>query len=257
MWKIKQVAKTLPELNDPILLEGLPGVGNVGKVVVDFIVDELKAEKLFEFTSHSLPHCVFVNEDNLVRLTSISIYYKTREGKRDLLLLAGDAQPIDEVSSYAFSEKVLDVVEQLRGKEVVTLGGVGLGGAPKNPKVYCTGNSKEIVKKYCVKGVNKNVYGVVGPIIGVSGLLLGLASERNIQGASLLAETLGHPVHIGMRGAKALLGVLNNKLELDVDLSKLDNEMKKMEAEVEISGILDNLLRKDQKVKREKRDYIG
>jgi len=108
-WKIEQIGKK-PKLNDPILIEGLPGIGNVGKVAVDFLIDELKAKKLYEITSHSFPHSVFVNENNLVELPRIEIFYKKFDGKkRDLMLLGGDVQPTDEVSSYQFSEKILDL----------------------------------------------------------------------------------------------------------------------------------------------------
>ena len=43
-WKIKQFGKK-PKLKNPTLIEGLPGIGNVGKIAADFIVDELKAKK--------------------------------------------------------------------------------------------------------------------------------------------------------------------------------------------------------------------
>ena len=79
-WKIKQIGK-LPKLKNPILIEGLPGIGNVGKVAVDFIIDETKAKKLFSFFSYTFPHSVFVNDDNLVELPSISIYYKKFNNK--------------------------------------------------------------------------------------------------------------------------------------------------------------------------------
>jgi hypothetical protein len=49
-WKIDQISKK-PKLNNPILIEGLPGIGNVGKVTVDFLIDELKATKLYEITT--------------------------------------------------------------------------------------------------------------------------------------------------------------------------------------------------------------
>ena len=39
-WKVTKVGKT-PKLVNPILIEGLPGIGNVGKVAVDFIIDEI------------------------------------------------------------------------------------------------------------------------------------------------------------------------------------------------------------------------
>ena len=74
-WKIKQFGKK-PRLKNPVLVEGLPGIGNVGKVAVDFMVDEVKAVKLYELFSYTFPHSVFVNENNLVELPAIEIYYK-------------------------------------------------------------------------------------------------------------------------------------------------------------------------------------
>ncbi|MEE9525547.1 MAG: PAC2 family protein, partial [Candidatus Woesearchaeota archaeon] len=86
-WKISLHGKK-PKLNKPILIEGLPGIGNVGKVAVDFLIDELKAVKLYELFSYTFPHSVFVNEQNLVELPKIEIYYVKMKKGNDLLLLA-------------------------------------------------------------------------------------------------------------------------------------------------------------------------
>lgn len=231
-WKIAQFGK-LPKLNNPVFIEGLPGIGNVGKVAVDFLIDELKAEKLYEISSYTFPHSVFVNEDNLVELPIVEIFYKQFRGRKpDLLLLGGDVQPIDEVSSYEFSDKILDIVQKFDGKEVITLGGIGLSDIPKKPKVYCTGNSKKIIEKYKSDLVSNNLYGIVGPIIGVSGLLLGLASKRDMQAISFLAETYGHPMYLGIKGAKEILKVLNQQLKLGLNINKLDKEIKDIESEI-------------------------
>jgi len=231
-WKVIKKINNLPKLNNPVLIEGLPGIGNVGKVAVDFIIEELKAKKLFEFFSYSFPHSVFVNEDNLVELPSIEVYYKSFNNKKmnDLLLLAGDVQPVDEVNSYEFSEKVLDMLEQLNGKEAITLGGIGLASIPKNPKVYCTGNDKNMINKF--QGVNTNLYGVIGPIVGVSGLLLGLAKKRNIKAVSLLAETFSHPMYLGINGSKEILKILNKKLKLKINFQELEKEVRSIESEM-------------------------
>ena len=141
-WKVTQFGKA-PKLNKPVFIEGLPGIGNVGKIAVDFLIDELKAKKLFEITSYTFPHSVFVNEDNLVELPVVEVFYRQFNNKRDVLLLGGDVQPIDEVSSYEFSDKILDLAQKQNVKEIITLGGIGLADIPKKPKVYCTGNSKK------------------------------------------------------------------------------------------------------------------
>lgn len=232
-WKITQKTKTIPKLRNPILIEGLPGIGNVGKVAADFIIEELKAKKLYDIFSYTFPHSVFINEDNLVELPTISLYYKKfSDKKNDLLLLAGDIQPIDEVSCYEFSEKMLDIFEEFKGKEIITLGGIGLQAVPKAPKVYCTGNFKEIVKSYKIDGVSDKLYGVVGPIVGVSGLLPGLSKRRKIPAVSLLAETFGHPMYLGVKGAREILKVLNKKHNLNLNLKELEKEIKDIEAEM-------------------------
>lgn len=261
-WKTAQFG-TVPKLHNPIFVEGLPGIGNVGKVAVDFLIDELKAKKLYEITSYTFPHSVFVNEDNLVELPVVEVFYKKFNGKRDLLLLGGDVQPIDEISSYEFSERVLDIVEKFKGKEVITLGGIGLAEIPKKPKVYCTGNSKKIIDRYKSELVSNNLYGVVGPIVGVSGLLLGLASRRNVEAISFLAETYGHPMYLGIKGAREILKVLNKKLSLNIDVNKLDKEIKNIESEIlkkaeQLSEVTKQIaLKKLQKRFGKEVDYIG
>lgn len=260
-WKIHQFGKK-PILKNPILIEGLPGIGNVGKVAVDFIIDELKAKKLYGFFSYTFPHSVFVNEKNLVELPSIDMYYKKTKNY-DLLFLAGDVQPIDEVGSYEFSDMILDIAEEFKCSEIITLGGIGLHEIPKHPKVYCTANNKEIIKRYKKKvDINEKLYGVVGPIVGVSGLLIGLSKRRKIDAISLLAETFGHPMYLGVAGAKEILKVLEKKFDLDINLKKLEKEISDMESELikktkELTDVSKTTAIKKIKSKFKDVNYIG
>ncbi len=235
-WEMISVGKQ-PKLKNPVLVEGLPGIGNVGKVAVDYIIDQVDAKKLYDVFSYTFPHSVFINENHLVELPSIAIYHKRIKGQ-DVLFLSGDVQPVDEVSAYQFSEAMLDLVLKYGGKEVVTLGGIGLPKAPKKPKLYCTGSNEKIVNRYKqIAEVNSNLYGVVGPIIGVSGLLVGLAKRRGMNGVALLAETFGHPMHLGMDGAKVILDLLNKRFELGLNLKKLDEEIKLAENSIKSEGL--------------------
>ncbi|MBD3310551.1 proteasome assembly chaperone family protein, partial [Candidatus Woesearchaeota archaeon] len=80
-WQLKLAGKK-PKLRDPVLVEGLPGIANVGKVAVDFMIDELKAKKIYDIFSYTFPHSVFVNEDNLVELPSIEIFCARNKGSK-------------------------------------------------------------------------------------------------------------------------------------------------------------------------------
>lgn len=231
-WEISTIGK-VPKLRDAVLIEGLPGIGNVGKLAVDFLIQELKPKKIYEFFSYSFPHSVFVNEQNLVDLPKIEMFYIEVKGV-PLLLLAGDTQPIDEVSSYHFSNQVLELAQKLGTKEIITIGGIGLSNVPMTPQVFCTGNCKDIVKKYkSGTKINDKIFGVVGPIVGVSGLLVGLSTKKNMKAVSLLAETYGHPMYMGFRGAREVVNVLNSKFSMGIDLKKLDKEINSLEEDDE------------------------
>ncbi len=240
-WKIVQVGK-IPKLGNPLFIEGLPGIGNVGKVAIDFMIDELKATRVFEITSSSFPHSVFVNEENLVELPTVEIYHKKIKG-RDLLLMGGDVQPIDEAGCYHFSNDVLDILQKHGVTELITLGGIGLADIPKKPQVFMTGNNASIASAYKkdLKGVvEPSLFGVVGPIVGVSGLLVGLASQRKIDAICLLAETYGHPMYLGIKGARELLRALDRKLNLKLNVKKLEKEIKDIEAEIRKTELQDS-----------------
>ena len=210
------------------MIAGLPGIGNVGKVANDYIIKKLKAKKIYEFFSYKFPPSVFINSRNLIEIPSIQMRYY--QGKRDLLFLSGDVQPIDEESSYEFSDLVVEIAKNLGCKEIITLGGIGLPNIPEKPAVYCTGNSKKIIEKYNKnKKLNTKTYGVVGPIIGISGLLLGSAKIKKISALTLLAETYGHPMYLGIKASKEILSVLNPIMKTNIDLNEIDEEINELE----------------------------
>ncbi len=226
-FKIEYHSK--PTIKTPILIEGLPGIGNVGKIAMDFLIESVKAKKIISIYSHYFPHSVFINEKNLIDIPVINIYHATIN-KQDFLFLAGDVQPIDEPSCYEFCDFIIGIVLENNGKEIITLGGIGLQKIPKKPKVYITGTNKAYVKTF--PHASDKIYGVVGPIIGVTGVLLGTAQRKKLLAVALLAQTFAHPAYLGIKGAKETLHVLNSKFNLKLDLAQLSEEIDEIEREI-------------------------
>jgi len=224
-WIIQKAFKVKPKLKNPILVEGLPGVGNVGKIAIDYLVDTLKPELLYKIHSDVFPHSVFFNEYGYVELPSVSIYrYKTKA--RDVLLLTGDVQPTRERASYEFCQKILDFAEEVSCKEIITLGGIGLPNEVKKPVVFGAFTDKGTMDQYKkYGGINTKTAEKIEAIVGASGLLIGLARLRDIKGVSLLSETYAHEMHFGFREAKALLEKLQTILGLKLDLQDLEKEI--------------------------------
>ncbi len=253
-WVVTEIKKKKRvKLHNPVLIEGLPGIGNVAKIAVDFLVQELKAEPIYEFSSNTMPASVFVKDDNLIDLPHVYLYYR-RINSTDILFLAGDFQPTEEVDSYEFTEAVFKLFQKLGGKIIITLGGIGLSTIPVKPKVYCTGWSSKFVDNF-TQGLNvkKKLYGVVGPIMGAAGMLLGWSKKKKSDAVCFLAETYGHPLFLGINSAKELVALLNKKLDLGVNIKKLEKQARKFEKSIkEISS-----RHKSEQTSMKETNYIG
>ena len=249
-WTFKTIKKI--KSGKSILIEGLPGMGNVGKIAIDFIIDDLKADKICDIVSPKLPHCVFVNEENLIELPSISMYHKKLKNK-SLFLISGDTQPLDETSCHEFCNEVLSFCKKNSCEEIITLGGVGLQKEPPKPKIYLTSNSKNMLAKYNPSKKRK-LNSIVGPIVGVSGLLVGLANNAKIPAVNIMAETFGHPNYMGVRGAKEILHVLEKKLSLGLNLKRLNKEADELQA---ISDSLEDAEYIDDAEEEHENNYFG
>src|SRR2546428_5729820 len=81
-----------PKLDDPIFIEGLPGIGNVGKLAAEHLKDELKAGKFAEIFSKYFPPQVLVQHDGQVKLVNNEMHFVKRGAGLDLVLLTSDYQ---------------------------------------------------------------------------------------------------------------------------------------------------------------------
>lgn len=247
-WKF--IATKKIKYHNPILIEGLPGVGNVGKVAVDFLIDDMKAQKIGEFRSNQMPITVFLNEQDEVEMPNIELFHKNIKNK-DILFLSGDMQPLEEESCHDFCETLLD---EIKAKEIITLGGIAKKEEPKEPKVYCMGTEKKHITEF-KKGtkISNKAHKSIGPIIGVTGLLIGMARRRKEKGIMLLAETDEHPFHLGITAAKEILKILKEKLNIKVNLKNINKDMETIEED--LKKITAELIQ--PKKKKEETRYIG
>ena len=240
---------TKKSIKNPVIIEGLPGMGNVGKIAVDFIIDSLKATKYCEVTSRRFPNCVFVDERNNIELPKVSLYHKKIKGQ-DFVFVSGDIQPVNEIGCYEFCEQVLKLFPKV--KEVVTLGGIGLEELPLEPKLYAAGTSPKVLSKYKLPKAKGNV----GPIFGVSGILVGMAKEKKVPGTVLLAQTLAHPHYLGIKGSRGLLKVLNSAWKLGINMRSLNREVKEIEAEIK-DKVEKVMMLSEEKKSTDHMTYIG
>lgn len=206
-----------PELKNPILIEGLPGIGLVGKLAADHMLEELKAKKFAELYSPFLPPQVSIRDDGTVKLVDMEFHYwKNPTKKNDIILVTGDFQGITPDSQYQIAEKTLDFVEKFKIKRIFTLGGLGTGNITKSPQVFGAATDKKTVNEMKKYGI---AFRGGGAIFGASGLLIGLGMQRGIDGICILGET--HGQIIDAKSAEAVLNILTKIFGIEIDMTEL------------------------------------
>jgi uncharacterized protein len=210
------------ELRDPVLIEGLPGVGNVGKLAADYLRDQLGAKPLATIYSKFFPPQVYVSEAGIIRLVSNELaYWKAPpDTPHDVLVLGGDYQGISPEGQYEITERVLDYCATLGVREVFTLAGFAQGRVVDSPRVLGAATVAARVEAMKKFGVHFSRNDPGGGLIGASGLFLGLGRLFGMEGVCLMGETSGYIVD--PRSAEAVLKVLSQVLHIEIDFTALE-----------------------------------
>ena len=216
-------------LREGVLVQGLPGIGLVGKIAVDYIVRELKLPKVAELYSegfflHGGNVGVLVGEDAVIRLPTYD-FHVYRSGGRDVLFLTAPVQPVSW-TQYEVAERVLDYFQSIGGVEVVGVCGTTMG---EGPGVYFAATSRKLVEELTKLGFKASPGGV---ITGGCGLLPALAALRGLRSYVLMGYTTR--VEPDPEAARLLVEAICRIYGIKVDLRNLDRlieELRRKEAE--------------------------
>lgn len=241
-----------PKLEDPVLIAGWPGIGNIGLIAVDTLRRAVEAEEFGEIEPWDFfyPKKLVVRGGELkdLEFPTSQFYFKKTRGQ-DLMFLVGEEQSTEGGKVYAEGPKayqlanlVLDVALQFGCRRVYTSGAAP---APihhtARPRVWAVPNSEGLLKE--VRSYENTLLmsdiegtGGLGNIAGLNGLLLGVARRRGVEAICLMGEI---PVYLrGLpfpypKASQSVLEVLTAALGLRVHLPELEALVERSEREIE------------------------
>ncbi len=216
-----------------VLFTGLPGIGLVGKICVDYMLKQFNAQKVAEIHSDFFPPSV-QTENGLVTMIKDEIHHYAFQG-RDYLFLSGPVQPALDLKyasmeeHFEFSGAIINSLKGLGLSEVCTLAGLNVGEKRmlSEPRVVVAATTKKKLEEWKKLGAISDK--PVGLISGVAGLLLGMGKEEGIEGACLMGETNARLVYGDPGAAKTVIELLIRKYGFKLDMAKLENEAKEIE----------------------------
>jgi len=212
-----------PQVDRPIMVCGLPGIGSVAWLAVNHLQKQLNSTLFAEVLSPMFSPKVWLTEEGVVKLMRGEFHYsKQKPGNPDLLLFSANEQPYSPEGQYELADAVLGLAEKFQVQKVITMGGMATDNYTENPKVYVGGTGVELVKELEKLGGVK-LGG--GAITGTNGLIFGLAKLRSIPAICVLAETPGY-LSLDANAAKAALQLSSKILKLTLDYKDLDKQAK-------------------------------
>lgn len=217
--------------NELILVCGLPGTAYVGKIPVDYIIEQLKAELIGEVYSKYFPPYVLINKDGLVELLRNELYCLKDDSGRSIVFLSGNAQAFSPEGQYEIAEKVLDWAIENKVKRVISIAALVTDRPFDVPSVYCSTTSATLLEETKSLGVQPLDQGIIG---GENGLIIGLARKKTVEGICLLTETHGYQTPTGEyvmdpRTAPATLNILTKLLDLKVNMEPMEKRITQMD----------------------------
>lgn len=229
MEKTTIVEKFEVKLKNPILIEGFPGLGMVGRIATSYLAKKLNAQKFALLYSPHFPYYVIVNNKGSVRLLrGVFSFWKNTSGGNDIIFLTGDSQAQTIEGQYEIANCILSFAQKHDVKLVITVGGYRKE-TEETPKVVAAATDRQVLER-AVKA-DAIISPAGNPIVGTAGLLIGLARFRKMDALCLLSETRGYLPD--PKAAKSILQVLQKLLNLNVDMSDLEKEIEKSEKIVE------------------------
>ena len=229
-----------PKLNDPVLLAGFGGWGNAGEVAtstIDYLVENLKAEKLatlesdnFFLFSVNRPLVTIVNGHlKRLNLPRSRFHYWTNPQGSDLILFYG---PEPQTCWHQYVEAFMQLCQRFQVKTFITLGGLHDEVLHNEERISAAAGSMDDIQVLRALGEPVQLIDYVGPS-AIHSLFLAKSKDFNMQSISIWAHAASYLQGTNYKLCAALIRRLNLLLELQVDTIELELSWKLLEEQIE------------------------
>ena len=240
-----------PQLKDPILIEGLPGIGFVANISALHLIKELNAKCFAKIVSASFQDISITGEAGTARSPINELYYVKRENfDHDLIIWYGNTQALTTFGQYELCGKILNIVKDLGCNFVISIGGFKKNEVKQVPIVYCAATDKETMKTV----LNLGTKIMVGHIFGLAGLIIGMGRLRTMGGFSLLVETQG--MYPDSNAARHALIIMNKYLNLKIGFAEIEKTADETKKLLEDFGIIRKISEEKKNEEQQMRWFI-
>lgn len=204
---------------EPLLIEGFPGIGLVGNIASQQIIEELSMEYIGSMESRFFPPIAVLYE-GLINMP-VRIY---ESEEHNLIMVVSDI-PISPSASYDVSKVLIDWAASIGVKEVISIAGIAT--MADEAKVFGAATTEGMLEKI----ENSVEIFQMGTISGISGSIMSECFIQDIPAISLLGATRSQ--NPDPRAAAAVISVLNSIYGYSIDTESLIEQAERIEVEMQ------------------------
>ncbi|MBR79410.1 MAG: hypothetical protein CMA88_01305 [Euryarchaeota archaeon] len=223
-----------------MIVEAVPGVGNVGKIVVDALVAKHPSRTVGWILHPDFPPHATLGEDGLIGPPRLDIKTILLGDGSTMVAVTGIMQPMTAAGQYEVAESILDLANQSKAKLLLVLAGLASEPDCRAIHVICSDRKlRGVLEKDDIEVSNDQPN---QGMIGVAGMVLSLSTTLGVPSVGVVAETMGasSDVLAADRMSKWIEQAFEVPLDLDLDTTK--ETAARLMDEIGVEGSLEDYL---------------
>jgi len=214
-----------------ILLEALPGVGNVGKIIIDALVEKHDST-LLAWVLHPdyPPHAML--QDGLLAPPRLEIHRVETPDGRTVLTICGSVQPLTPSGQYEVATTLLDLIAASESPMMLVLAGLAADVTDDAIHLVCMDDATKA--SLAEAGLEASRKEPRAGVIGTNALLASLAPLHGVKAACAVAETIGSVVDAQAAGRLVEWLERGFSIDLDVPVDKTEELADRIRRDLEI-----------------------
>ncbi len=183
---------------DAILLFAAPGIGNVGKLVIDGLIQQFRPPIVFSVTDPDLPPHAMKDEHDSLRCPALRVHLIS--GEKSFLVATCQAQPMSPSGQHRLALALRQKAKEWRVKGILVL--VGMSADPGDHDLLLLGPSKDDREWLSNIGATPSERWPEAGMIGMAAWMATLGEFDEIPTACIVASSVGGTVDL--EGARRL-----------------------------------------------------
>ncbi|OUJ18349.1 Archaeal enzyme of ATP-grasp superfamily [Methanonatronarchaeum thermophilum] len=205
------------KIENPVIIEGFPGIGLIGNIAARYMIDAMDFREIGLIKSNRYPPVAIIQEGEAQHPLRI---YK----KNEYIIFTSDI-PLTSDLAKDVAREIVQWSIQKNSQIIISIAGIST-------------TSRDASRVFSAAREKKDLQGIeeqtekftTGNILGFTGCILNESKIQGIPAITLLGETRG--IGPDPRSAADVIQILNNYLNIDIDTTKLIEEAERIEEEM-------------------------